>query len=60
MQPPTARRTRQYDDRTPPSKLKNILDQLEYWIIKLLLLGLLLIAAYDLLCSQVRLSRLWH
>jgi len=60
MQRPTGKRTNRYDNGTAPSKLKNILDELEYWIIRLLLLGLLLIAAYDLLCSQVRVSRLLH
>jgi hypothetical protein len=57
---PTAKRTRRYDNGTPPSKLKHILNELEYWIIRLLLFGLLLIAAYDLLCSQVRVARPWH
>jgi hypothetical protein len=37
-------------------KVTKILDELEYWIIRLLLLGLLLLAAYDLLVSKARLS----
>lgn len=62
------------NNQVPPAKLKSIFDQLEYcskrlppilvqveyWIIRLLLLGLLLVAAYDLLGSQVRTSHLWY
>jgi hypothetical protein len=40
------------------NRLPRILIQLEYWIIRLLLFGLLLIAAYDLLESQARMSLL--
>jgi hypothetical protein len=36
--------------------LNKVFDEIEYWIIRLLLLGLLLIAAYDLLVSKVRMS----
>lgn len=74
MQPITAKNVKSIKNQIPPPKLKNILDQieycikrlpqilvqLEYWIIRLLLFSLLLIAAYDLLVSQARLSRLWH
>lgn len=68
MQPITARTGKSINNRIPPPKLKNIFDQieycikrlppilvqLEYWIIRLLLFGLLLIAAYDLLSRQAR------
>jgi hypothetical protein len=74
MQPITAKTRKSINSPIPPSKLKNIFDQieycierlppilvqLEYWIIRLLLFGLLLIAAYDLLGSQARMSRFWH
>jgi hypothetical protein len=62
------------NNQVPPAKLQSIFDQLEYcskrlppilvqleyWIIRLLLFGLLLITAYDLLGSQVRMSHFWH
>ena len=62
------------NNQAPPSQLKSIFDQieyslerlppilvqLEYWIIRLLLFGLLLIAAYDLLGEQARTSHLWR
>lgn len=68
MQPATAKNGKSINNQVPPSKLKNIFDQieycikrlptilaqLEYWIIRLLLFGLLLIAAYDLLSRQAR------
>jgi hypothetical protein len=40
--------------------LEDILGQIEYFIVRLLLIGLLLIAAYDLVAKQVQLSRLCH
>lgn len=74
MRPPKARNIKRSNNRILPSRLKDALDeieyfisrlppilgQLEYWIVRLLLLGLLLIAAYDLLGSQARMSHLWH
>lgn len=68
MQPITAKTRKSVHNQIPPPKLKNIFDQieycikrlppilaqLEYWIIRLLLFGLLLIAAYDLLSRQAR------
>ena len=74
MQSITTKNGKSINDQIAQSKLKNILDQieycmkrlpsilvqLEYWIIRLLLFGLLLIAAYDLLSRQARMSDLWH
>lgn len=68
MQLITTRTRKSICNRIPAPKLKNIFDQieycikrlapilvqLEYWIIRLLLFGLLLIAAYDLLSRQAR------
>lgn len=73
MQRITEKKKNSISSSVPPSKLKSIFDeleycskrlppilvQLEYWIIRLLLFGLLLIAAYDLLDSQARMSHLW-
>jgi len=74
MQRITGKKGKSINNQVPPSKLKSMLDQLEYcserlppilvqleyWIIRLLLFGLLLIAAYDLLSSQARMSHLWY
>jgi hypothetical protein len=74
MQRISEKKAKSINNQVPPSKLKSIFDQveycskrlppilvqLEYWIIRLLLFGLLLIAAYDLLGSQARMSHLWH
>ena len=49
--PEEKRPTRPSKREVPPRLIEN-LGQLEYVIIKLLLLGLLLIAAYDLLSRQ--------
>ena len=42
------------------SGLDDILGQIEYFIVRLLLIGLLLIGAYDLFAKQIQLSRLCH
>lgn len=47
---------RQRVNKRQPITLNKVFDEIEYWIIRLLLLGLLLIAAYDLLVSKVRMS----
>jgi hypothetical protein len=74
MQPIAAKNGKSINNQNPPSKLKGIFDQieycikrlppimvqLEYWIIRLLLFGLLLIAVYDLLGRQARMSHPWH
>src|SRR5947208_3318769 len=51
-------RTR-FNKQTVPLKLKNSFDRLEYLIIRVLLLGLLLITAYDVLCRHARVTLLW-
>lgn len=74
MQRITENKGKSINNQIPPFKLKSIFDQieycfkrlppilvqLEYWVIRLLLFGLLLIAAYDLLGSQARMSYLWY
>lgn len=74
MQRITAKKRKSTNYQATPSQLKSIFDQieycferlpkilvqLEYWIIRLLLFGLLLIAAYDLLSEQARTSHLWR
>jgi uncharacterized Rmd1/YagE family protein len=74
MQPITKKKKKSINNQVLASKLKSIFDQfeycskrlppilaqLEYWIIRLLLFGLLLIATYDLLSSQARMSHLWY
>jgi hypothetical protein len=74
MQPITKKKKKSINNRVPASKLESIfarleycskrlppiLVHLEYWIIRLLLFGLLLITAYDLLDSQARMSHLWY
>jgi len=53
MSLPEEERRSRSSKREVPSRLIENLRQLEYVIIRLLLLGLLLIAAYDLLSRQV-------
>jgi hypothetical protein len=74
MQRITAKKGKNTNNQAPSSQLKGIFDQIEYclerlppilvqlehWIIRLLLLGLLLIAAYDLLIKHARTSPLWY
>ena len=52
------KKNRANESREP--EMKKCFDQLEYCIIRLLLLALLLIAAYHLLDAQIHISRLWH
>jgi hypothetical protein len=73
MQRIPAKNGKNLNRQAPPAKVKNTFDQieycfkrlppilvqLEYWVIRLLLFGLLLIAAYELLGSQARMAHLW-
>jgi hypothetical protein len=60
MRPDYRKRKKKRESDFCEPGMKRIFDQLEYCVVRLLLLALLLIAVYHLLDGQIHISHLWH